>query len=203
MPLPPYIEKYRKANIQDNDHYQTIFAKHIGSVAAPTASLHLTEELLSRIRQKNIVIAYVTLHVGGGTFLPVKSDIITDHKMHSEHISITQKDADIINKAKSSGSRIVCVGTTALRVLESVSDDNGYIKAFTGETDIFIYPGYQFKACDALLTNFHLPQSTLFMLVCAFMGTTQMKDAYQKAMNGNYRFFSYGDACFLEKNKKN
>ncbi len=198
MPLPPYIEKYRKADSSDNSNYQTVFAEHLGSVAAPTASLHLTHDLLEKIKAKNIKIAYVTLHVGGGTFLPVKTETIDKHIMHSEVIHIDADNADIINQAKSNGGRVVCVGTTALRVIESVADTHGIIHSFTGETDIFIYPGYRFKACDMLMTNFHLPKSTLLMLVSAFSGIDTIKQAYQIAQDMNYRFFSYGDACLLD-----
>ena len=197
MPLPPYIEKYRKADSSDDTNYQTIFAKHLGSVAAPTASLHLTQNLLDRLTAKNIKIAYVTLHVGGGTFLPVKAETLDKHYMHSEIIDIDTANAHIINEAKNNGNRVVCVGTTALRVVESVADDNGCVQSFTGETDIFIYPSYRFKVCDILMTNFHLPKSTLFMLVCAFSGIDTMKNAYKIAQETNYRFFSYGDACLL------
>ncbi len=198
MPLPPYIEKYRKADTSDDTNYQTVFAKHLGSVAAPTASLHLTADILEKITAKNVKIAYVTLHVGGGTFLPVKAETLDKHHMHSEIIHIDTDSADIINHAKSNGGRVICVGTTALRVVESVADDTGYMHSFTGNTKIFIYPGYRFKICNALMTNFHLPQSTLFMLVCAFSGIETMKQAYKTAQDMDYRFFSYGDACFLD-----
>jgi S-adenosylmethionine:tRNA ribosyltransferase-isomerase len=198
MPLPPYIEKYRKADNSDDTNYQTVFAKHSGSVAAPTASLHLTHDLLEKLTAKNVKIAYVTLHVGGGTFLPVKAETLDQHHMHSEIIHIDTENADIINHAKSHGGRVICVGTTALRVVESVADDTGYMHSFTGDTKIFIYPGYRFKTCNILMTNFHLPQSTLFMLVCAFSGIETMKQAYHIAQEMDYRFFSYGDACFLD-----
>lgn len=198
MPLPPYIEKFRKADSSDDKNYQTVFAQHAGSVAAPTASLHFTEELLEKLKAKNIKIAYVTLHVSGGTFLPVKTDNITEHYMHSEIIHIDTDNADIINQSKKQGGRVICVGTTALRVVESVADNNAILKNYTGETNIFIYPGYQFKICDILMTNFHLPKSTLFMLVCAFSGVDIMKHAYHLAQENNYRFFSYGDACLLD-----
>ncbi len=198
MPLPPYIEKYRKADTSDDTNYQTVFAKHLGSVAAPTASLHLTEDILKKLTAKNVKIAYVTLHVGGGTFLPVKAETLDKHHMHSEIIHIDTDNADIINHAKSEGGRVICVGTTALRVVESVADDMGYMHSFTGNTKIFIYPGYRFKICNVLITNFHLPQSTLFMLVCAFSGIDTMKQAYHIAQEMDYRFFSYGDACFLD-----
>ena len=198
MPLPPYIEKYRKADDSDNSNYQTVFAKHLGSVAAPTASLHFTHDLLEKLKAKNVKIAYVTLHVGGGTFLPVKSETLDKHHMHTEIIHIDAENAQIINQIKSQGGRVICVGTTALRVVESVADDSGYLNSFTGETDIFIYPSYKFKICNLLMTNFHLPKSTLFMLVCAFSGIDTMKQAYQIAQTMNYRFFSYGDACLLD-----
>lgn len=202
MPLPPYIEKHRQADQSDDTNYQTVFAQHAGSVAAPTASLHLTHELLENIQQEGVQIAYVTLHVSGGTFLPVKTDDITEHHMHSEIIQIDQTNADIINNAKANDNRIICVGTTSLRVVESCANDNRQIKPFVGETDIFIYPGYEFKICDVLMTNFHLPKSTLFMLVCAFSGIARMKNAYKIAQQKDYRFFSYGDACLLFKNSQ-
>lgn len=199
MPLPPYIASKRAVNNNDDDTYQPIFAQHLGSVAAPTASLHFDETLMQKIKDKNIKTAFVTLHVGGGTFLPVKTDNINDHKMHSEMMSIDKKNADIIHQAKASGGRIVAIGTTALRCLESAVDKNGIIQAVTKDTDIFITPSYQFKMVDILLTNFHLPKSTLFMLVCAFCGTHTMQHAYAIAQEQKYRFFSYGDSCLLFK----
>lgn len=197
MPLPPYIEKIRHADSSDHAHYQTVFARHEGSVAAPTAGLHFTPELLENIQNKGVSIAYVTLHVSGGTFLPVKVEDTKDHIMHSEWAQVSKETADQINQAKSRGGRVIAVGTTALRTLESATDTDGRITAFAKETDIFITPGYQFKAVDLLLTNFHLPKSTLFMLVCAFAGLEPMKAAYRHAIAQKYRFYSYGDACLL------
>lgn len=193
MPLPPYIA--RDDNAQDKTNYQTIYAKHAGSVAAPTAGLHFTENLFKAIDAVGVKRAQVTLHVGGGTFLPVKAEDTKDHVMHSEWAEITQEAADAINQAK----RVIAVGTTSLRTLETAADENGNIKPFSGETNIFITPGYQFKCVDMLLTNFHLPKSTLFMLVAAFSGLERMKAAYQHAIDEHYRFYSYGDACLLYK----
>lgn len=196
MPLPPYIT--RQMSEEDKERYQTVFAQDAGSVAAPTAGLHFTEDLLQRLRDKGVEIYYVTLHVGGGTFLPVKADNTNDHQMHSEFGIVSEAVAHSLNAAKAEGKRIVAVGTTSLRVLESASSD-GQVHAFHDETDIFITPGYQFQAVDRLLTNFHLPKSTLFMLVSAFAGLEKMQNAYQHAIASNYRFYSYGDACFLER----
>lgn len=198
MPLPPYIAKKRSPGESDKKDYQTIFAEKPGAVAAPTAGLHFTESLLQKIRDKGAIIAYVTLHVGGGTFLPIKVDDTDEHIMHSEYGEVSKETAQIINKAKNNGKRIISVGTTSLRILESSADDNGELFQFSGETDIFITPGYKFKIVDALMTNFHLPCSTLFMLVCALVSTEKMKQAYQHAIDNRYRFYSYGDACFLE-----
>lgn len=199
MPLPPYIHREHTEYGEDKQNYQTVYAKNPGAVAAPTAGLHFTEALLKKIADKGIENVKITLHVGGGTFLPVKVEDTKDHIMHAEYGMITQEQADIINAAKKAGRRIVSVGTTALRLLESAVDEQGVIHPFHQETSIFITPGYTFKAIDALFTNFHLPCSTLFMLVSAFMGTDRMKKAYQHAIDNEYRFFSYGDACFLEK----
>ncbi len=196
MPLPPYIEKQRKAESTDNECYQTVYARHEGSVAAPTAGLHFTPQLLAAIDAAGVKRVHVTLHVGGGTFLPVKVEDTKDHVMHSEWASLSQETADTINAARAAGGRIIAVGTTSLRTLESASDEKG-VHAFEGETDIFITPGYAFQAVDVLMTNFHLPRSTLFMLVCAFCGTEQMKAAYAHAISHAYRFYSYGDACLL------
>ena len=201
MPLPPYIASKRAVNVDDDDTYQSIFAQHLGSVAAPTASLHFDDILMQKIKDKNIKTAFVTLHVGGGTFLPVKTYNINDHKMHSEMMSIDRQNADIINQTKASGGRIIAIGTTALRCLESAADKKGIVQAVTKDTDIFITPSYQFKMVDILLTNFHLPKSTLFMLVCALCGTKTMHDAYAAAQEQKYRFFSYGDSCLLFKAK--
>lgn len=195
MPLPPYIDRADEAT--DKTGYQTVYAKHEGSVAAPTAGLHFTDNLLAAIEAKGIKREEVTLHVGGGTFLPVKSDDTKDHVMHSEWAYISSKTADIINQARMAGGRVIAVGTTALRTLETATDQSGQLLPFEGETDIFITPGYRFKAVDVLLTNFHLPKSTLFMLVCAFAGMERMKQAYSYAIDGRYRFYSYGDACLL------
>ncbi len=201
MPLPPYIHREKTEYGEDVKNYQTIFAKHPGAVAAPTAGLHFTQGLLKKISDKGIESVRITLHVGGGTFLPVKVEDTKDHVMHAEFGHIGEEEAAIINRAKQSGRRIVSVGTTALRLLESAADENGVIHPFNGETDIFITPGYKFRAIDALFTNFHLPCSTLFMLVSAFCGTECMKNAYAHAIKNRYRFFSYGDACFLENGK--
>ena len=194
MPLPPYMKRETQAT--DKNSYQTIYAKNEGAVAAPTAGLHFTDKLLNSLKEKGIIQLFVTLHVGAGTFLPVKADDTDDHKMHSEYAEISSENANIINMAKASGKRIIAVGTTSLRVLESASNKNG-LEAFSGETDIFITPSYKFKIVDVLLTNFHLPKSTLFMLVSAFCGLDKMQLAYQHAIKEEYRFYSYGDACLL------
>lgn len=199
MPLPPYIKRARGGLESDKADYQTIYACHEGAVAAPTAGLHFTPALFERLDQKGIERLFVTLHVGGGTFLPVKVDDTDNHKMHAEFGVLTQSVADKINAAKRAGRRIVTVGTTSLRLLESATDESGVVHAFEGETRIFITPGYRFRATDAMFTNFHLSGSTLFMLVCAFAGIDVMKAAYQYAIANRYRFFSYGDACLIEK----
>ncbi len=193
MPLPPYI----KAELQDQERYQTVYSRQVGSAAAPTAGLHFTNELLQRIRQKGIKTAFVTLHVGLGTFRPVKAESISEHHMHSELCMISQETADILNETKQNGGRIVCVGTTSCRTLESLVNEDGTFIATSRWTDIFIFPGYQFKAMDALITNFHLPESTLVMLVSAFAGREQVLNAYQEAVREKYRFFSFGDAMFI------
>ena len=193
IPLPPYIK--RTATELDNKRYQTVYAEKLGSMAAPTAGLHFTETLLSEIEQKGAKIVNITLHVGSGTWMPVKTDDITKHKMHSEFGEITEEQAEIINNA----NRVIAIGTTSLRLLESSAKEYKKIEAFNGSTDIFIYPGYKFKIVDVLLTNFHLPKSTLFMLVSAFAGLDTMKKAYKHAIDNNYRFFSYGDCCLLFK----
>lgn len=200
-PLPPYIHRAAGTAKEDQARYQTVYAAREGAVAAPTAGLHFTPELFQKLEAKGIETAKVTLHVGAGTFLPVKADRIAEHKMHAEWGEITAETAARINKAKSEGRRIVAVGTTSLRLLETAADENGKLKAFSGDTSIFIYPGYRFKIIDALLTNFHLPKSTLFMLVSAFAGLERMREAYKYAIDHNYRFYSYGDATLLEKNK--
>ena len=198
MPLPPYISSRRAPDSEDMEDYQTVYARVSGAVAAPTAGLHFTEELLADLREKGIEEHFVTLHVGAGTFLPVKVDDTRDHPMHSERCEMSQATADELNRVRVQGGRVIAVGSTSVRVLESASDDTGRIAGFEGETDIFITPGYRFKAVDAMLTNFHLPRSTLFMLVSAFCGLETMKQAYAHAIAKGYRFYSYGDACFLE-----
>ncbi len=197
MPLPPYIAGRRAPDERDRTDYQTIFATRTGAVAAPTAGLHFTDRLLDALDTAGIGRVAVTLHVGAGTFLPVKVDDVGDHVMHAEWGRIEAEAAARINAARAAGGRIVAVGTTALRILETAADDRGRVAAFAGETDIFITPGYRFRAVDRLLTNFHLPRSTLFMLVAAFSGLARMKQAYAHAIARNYRFFSYGDACLL------
>ena len=197
MPLPPYIASKRAPDEQDKADYQTLFAHDEGSVAAPTAGLHFTDDLLARLKERGVRLHKVTLHVGPGTFLPVKSEDTSGHKMHAEFAILTDEVADALNGARAEGGRIVAVGSTALRTLESAADENGQLKAFAGETDIFITPGYRFRATDLMLTNFHLPRSTLFMLVSAFSGLDTMKRAYAHAIESGYRFYSYGDACLL------
>ncbi len=199
MPLPPYIKRDKGGKESDKADYQTIYAKHEGAVAAPTAGLHFTPALFERLEQKGVEKLFVTLHVGGGTFLPVKVDDTDNHKMHAEFGVLSPEVADKINQYKKQGRRIITVGTTSLRLLESAADDNGIVHPFEGETSIFITPGYKFKATDVMFTNFHLSGSTLFMLVCAFAGIDTMKHAYDFAINHKYRFFSYGDACLIEK----
>ncbi len=197
MPLPPYIAGKRKADERDSSDYQTLFARAPGSVAAPTAGLHFTPELLARLEAAGISREMLTLHVGPGTFLPVTATDTSDHKMHAEWATLGASTAAHLNGVRAAGGRIVPVGTTSLRTLETAATQDGRIEAFEGETDIFITPGYRFKAADALLTNFHLPRSTLFMLVCAFAGTDVMHAAYAEAIRENYRFYSYGDACLI------
>ena len=194
MPLPPYIHE----SLKEKDRYQTVYAKYEGSAAAPTAGLHFTPELLKKIEEKGIDIANVTLHVGIGTFRPVKEDTVEAHQMHSEHFYIKEEDCEKINKAKKSGHRVIAVGTTSCRVLETIADDNGYVKPTEGDTQIFIYPGYKFRCLDALITNFHLPQSTLVMLVSALAGKDYIMKAYKEAVEQKYRFFSFGDAMLLK-----
>lgn len=193
MPLPPYITH----QLQDKNRYQTVYAKHTGSAAAPTAGLHFTPELLKAIEEKGVEIAKVTLHVGLGTFRPVKVDEITDHHMHSEFYQIDEEAAAKINKAKESGGRVICVGTTSCRTVESAADEDGHLEAKSGWTAVFIYPGYQFKVLDGLITNFHLPESTLIMLVSALAGRENVLAAYAEAVKERYRFFSFGDAMFI------
>ncbi len=194
MPLPPYITE----KLTDKERYQTVYSRHEGSAAAPTAGLHFTPELLEAIKKKGAHLAYVTLHVGLGTFRPVKVDDVENHKMHSEFYVITKETADIINSAKSNGGRIISVGTTSTRVLETVSDDNGFVHEASGWTDIFIYPPYKFKCPDALITNFHLPESTLLMLVSSLSSKEIIMNAYKEAVKEKYRFFSFGDAMFIQ-----
>jgi S-adenosylmethionine:tRNA ribosyltransferase-isomerase len=193
MPLPPYITH----KLKDKNRYQTVYAKYDGSAAAPTAGLHFTKELLKAIEDKGIKITYVTLHVGLGTFRPVKEDNILDHHMHSEWYQVTKETADIINEAKKNGGRIICVGTTSCRTIESASNEDGTVRAESRDTSIFIYPGYKFKVLDCLITNFHLPESTLIMLVSALAGRENVLKAYEEAVKERYRFFSFGDAMFV------
>ncbi len=193
MPLPPYITHH----LEDKNRYQTVYAKHTGSAAAPTAGLHFTKELLKQVEEKGVKIARVTLHVGLGTFRPVKVDNILEHHMHSEFYMIDEEAADIINSTKKNGGKIISVGTTSTRTLESVADDNGFVKPCSGWTDIFIYPGYKFKIVDKLITNFHLPESTLLMLVSALYDREKILEAYEVAVEEKYRFFSFGDAMFI------
>ncbi len=193
MPLPPYI----KEELQDQERYQTVYSREVGSAAAPTAGLHFTNELLDKIRAKGVATAFVTLHVGLGTFRPVKAEEISDHHMHAELCQISQETADILNHTRRSGGRIVCVGTTSCRTLESLVDEDGTFRPKSKWTEIFIYPGYQFKAMDALITNFHLPESTLVMLVSAFAGREHVLNAYNEAVRERYRFFSFGDAMAI------
>lgn len=193
MPLPPYITH----KLQDKNRYQTVYAKYEGSAAAPTAGLHFTEELLAQIEEMDVNIAYVTLHVGLGTFRPVKADNILEHHMHSEHYEVTPETAELINRTKESGGRVICVGTTSCRTVESAADENGRVQPGCGDTEIFIYPGYRFKALDCLITNFHLPESTLVMLVSALAGRENVLAAYREAVEERYRFFSFGDAMLV------
>ena len=199
MPLPPYITH----KLEDKDRYQTVYATHKGSAAAPTAGLHFTKELLEAIKQKGVKIAKVTLHVGLGTFRPVKVENIQEHHMHSEFYMVSEEAANTINETRKNGGRIICVGTTSTRTLESVADEDGNVPAKTGWTDIFIYPGYKFKTVDCLITNFHLPESTLVMLVSALAGRENILNAYKEAVKEKYRFFSFGDAMFITDNEIN
>ena len=193
MPLPPYITE----KLQDKERYQTVFSKEVGSAAAPTAGLHFTEELLQEIKSIGVEIAFVTLHIGLGTFRPVKAEMVEEHQMHSEYYVLSRETADLINTAKEKGGRVIAVGTTSNRTLESIADENGKVHEKSGWTDIFIYPGYKFKIVNALITNFHLPESTLIMLVSAFAGQDLVMGAYDMAVKEKYRFFSFGDAMFL------
>lgn len=203
MPLPPYIKRDKPLPglwnpYNDKENYQTVYAKHEGAVAAPTAGLHFTNKLLKEIDEMGIKRVFLTLHVGAGTFLPVKTDDTENHKMHAEYGVISPEACDIINTAKKNGQRIIAVGTTSVRLLESAADENGILHPFCGETDIFITPGYKFKILDIIITNFHLPKSTLFMLICAIGGTARMKAAYKHAVDNKYRFYSYGDSSIIK-----
>ena len=197
MPLPPYIAAKRGEDDRDRADYQTVYAREDGSVAAPTAGLHFTPELLEALKAKGVSTHFVTLHVGAGTFLPVKTDDVSEHKMHAEYGQVTREVADALNAARAAGGRIICVGTTSLRLLESATGEDGVVRPFADETAIFITPGYRFRAADVLMTNFHLPKSTLFMLVSAFAGRETMRAAYEHAISTGYRFYSYGDGSLL------
>lgn len=203
MPLPPYIKREKPQTglwnkYNDKENYQTVYAKYEGAVAAPTAGLHFTDNVLRKIEEKGITKVFLTLHVGAGTFLPVKTEDTKDHKMHAEYGIITKEACDIINQAKKEGRRIIAVGTTSVRLLESAADESGILHPFNGETAIFITPGYKFRVIDYIITNFHLPKSTLFMLICAIAGTERMKQAYAHAVKEKYRFYSYGDSSILK-----
>lgn len=203
MPLPPYIKRDKPGQglwnrYNDKEDYQTVYAKYEGAVAAPTAGLHFTENVLNALEKKGVEKVFLTLHVGAGTFLPVKTENTEDHKMHAEYGIITSQTAEAINKAKREGRRIIAVGTTSVRLLESAADEHGFLSPFVGETNIFITPGYKFRIIDQIITNFHLPKSTLFMLICAIAGTERMKAAYQHAIDERYRFYSYGDSSILK-----
>ena len=193
MPLPPYITE----RLEDKERYQTVYSKEVGSAAAPTAGLHFTEELLGKIKDKGVKMAYVTLHVGLGTFRPVKAETIAEHHMHSEYYEIDDEAANIINESKKNGGRVIAVGTTSCRTLESAAEENGHLKGKKGDTEIFIYPGYKFKVIDGIITNFHLPESTLIMLISALSSRDKIINAYDIAVKENYRFFSFGDAMFI------
>ena len=194
MPLPPYITE----KLEDKERYQTVFSREVGSAAAPTAGLHFTEDLLQQIKAKGVKIAFVTLHVGLGTFRPVKAEAVEEHEMHSEYYMLSKETADVINEAKEKGGRVIAVGTTSNRTIETIAGENGRVKAQSGWTDIFIYPGYNFKIVDALITNFHLPESTLIMLISAFSTKEYVMNAYNEAIKNRYRFFSFGDAMFIK-----
>lgn len=202
MPLPPYIASQRPVDARDEEDYQTIYSKNDGAVAAPTAGLHFTEKLQDALKKKGVDSAYVTLHVGAGTFLPVKVDDTDDHKMHEEYGELSAEVADLINETHKRGNKVIAVGTTSLRLLESATDENGITREFAKATDIFITPGYKFRCVDKLMTNFHLPKSTLFMLVSAFAGFENMKAAYKHAIESGYRFYSYGDSSILSREDK-
>lgn len=195
MPLPPYITE----KLEDKERYQTVYSKEKGSAAAPTAGLHFTEDLLSKIKAKGVNVAYLTLHVGLGTFRPVKVEDINDHTMHSEYYHLDKENAELINETKKRGNKVIAVGTTSTRTLETIADENGFVREQSGWTDIFIYPGYKYKVVDNLITNFHLPESTLIMLVSALAGKENVMNAYKEAVNEKYRFFSFGDSMFINK----
>jgi S-adenosylmethionine:tRNA ribosyltransferase-isomerase len=197
MPLPPYIAAKRAEDDRDRADYQTVYAREDGSVAAPTAGLHFTPDLLERLTARGVSLHFVTLHVGAGTFLPVKTDVVAEHRMHAEYGQVTPEIADALNAVRAAGGRIICVGTTSLRLLESAAGEDRVIRSFADETAIFITPGYRFRAADGLMTNFHLPKSTLFMLVSAFAGQKTMRDTYERAIATGYRFYSYGDSSLL------
>jgi S-adenosylmethionine:tRNA ribosyltransferase-isomerase len=197
MPLPPYIAAKRPQDERDRADYQTVYARLDGSVAAPTAGLHFTPELLGALKAMGVDFAFVTLHVGAGTFLPVKTDDLSEHRMHAEYGEVSQDTAQAVNATRAAGGRVICVGTTSLRLIESAADKDGQVSPFAAETDIFITPGYSFRVADGLMTNFHLPKSTLFMLVCAFAGQGVMRGAYAHAIDTGYRFYSYGDGSLL------
>ncbi len=199
MPLPPYIARIRPADDRDRADYQTVYARARGAVAAPTAGLHFTPELLERLSARGVRSAFVTLHVGAGTFLPVKTEKVDDHPLHAERYEVPPQAAEIVNRCRAEGGRVVAIGTTSLRVLETASEDDGSMKPSKGSTKLFIRPGHRFRSADLLLTNFHLPKSTLFVLVCAFSGTALMKKAYAHAIASGFRFYSYGDACLLSR----
>ena len=201
MPLPPYIAAKRGEDERDRADYQTVYAREDGSVAAPTAGLHFTPHLLEALKAKGVSLHFVTLHVGAGTFLPVKTDDVSEHRMHAEFGEVTQQVANALNAVRAAGGRIVCVGTTSLRLLESATGEDGVVRPFADETAIFITPGYRFRAADVLMTNFHLPKSTLFMLVSAFAGQATMRAAYEHAISAGYRFYSYGDGSLLFKDE--
>ncbi len=203
MPLPPYIKRDKPGGelwnkFNDKENYQTVYAKYEGAVAAPTAGLHFTQDVLDKLDKKGIKRVFLTLHVGAGTFLPVKTDDTDNHKMHAEYGVITKETADIINEAKKQGRRVIAVGTTSVRLLESCADEKGFLSPYAGQTNIFLTPGYKFRIIDMIITNFHLPKSTLFMLICAIAGTERMKEAYQYAISKKYRFYSYGDSSILK-----
>ncbi len=199
MPLPPYIQRAGQNDPDDVANYQTIYARQTGAVAAPTAGLHFTERLFQRLDERGVQKTFITLHVGAGTFLPIKSETVQEHRMHTEYGVLSTETVDAIERTRDKGGRVVAVGSTALRLIETAADEDGSVRPFEGDTDLFIMPGYRFKAVDLFLTNFHLPRSTLFVLVSAFAGIQRMRDAYTHAITADYRFYSYGDCCLLHK----